>query len=140
MLVKDMYFDAIMYEESVLAHVIQHLILERKVSWEDPISLLDFDQADMQKVTEMINGNALGFKKINCYSLKMDQKKFIFIFAASPQEAVDYFTNSFQQRPLNCHEMLLDYEMTRGNEVKSFRALKNEHEKYPAIAGCFERD
>lgn len=139
MLVKDVYLDAVMYEESALAHLIHHLITERKVSLEDSLSVLDFERADMQKVTEMIRQNALGFQKINVYSLKKNDKTFIFIFAASRQAAVDYYTYTFRQRPLNCHELSLDYEMSRGKEVITFRALKSEFEKFPAIAGHFER-
>lgn len=139
MLVKDVYLDAVMYEESALAHLIYHLITERKVSLEDPLSLLDFKRADMQKVTEMIHQNALGFQKINMYSLKKNAKTFIFIFAASRQGAVDYYTYTFHQCPLNCHELSLDYEISRGKEVITFRALKKEFEKFPAIAGHFDR-
>ena len=93
----------------------------------------------MQKVTDMITRNTLGFQKINLYSLKITQKKFIFIFAASDQAAVNYFTNIFQQRPLNCHEISLDFEISRGNEVTTFRTLKKEFEKFPALVGSFEK-
>lgn len=138
-LVREAYIDAIMYEESTLAHLIHHLISERKVNLEDPLTPHDFRRADMQKVTDMITRNTLGFQKINLYSLKITQKKFIFIFAASDQAAVNYFTNIFQQGPLNCHEISLDFEISRGNEITTFRALKKEFEKFPAIAGHFER-
>lgn len=139
MLVREAYIDAIMYEESTLAHLIHHLISERKVSLEDPLSSQDFRRADMEKVTDMITRNTLGFQKINLYSLKISQKKFIFIFADSGQAAVDYFTNTFHQLPLNCHEISLDFEISRGNEITSFRVLKKEFEKFPALVGSFER-
>lgn len=96
MLVREAYIDAIMYEESTLAHLIHHLISERKVNLEDPLTSHDFRRADMQKVTDMITRNTLGFQKINLYSLKISPKKYIFIFAVNAQEAVDYFTNIFQ--------------------------------------------
>jgi CheY-like chemotaxis protein len=139
MLVKDVYFDALLYEETGLAHLIHHLITERKVSLEDPLASLDFAQADMEAVTEMIHRNRLGFHKMNVYSLKMNQKTYVFIFAANEQEAVDYFANNFHQPAINCREILLDYEITRGNEVTTFRTLRKDYEKFPVIVGYFEK-
>ena len=82
MFVKDVYQDCLRYEESSLAHYIHHLLAEKKISLDDDISKIDLNQADHQKVAEMIQNNVLGFHKIGIYSLKMNQKDFVFIFAA----------------------------------------------------------
>lgn len=47
--------------------------------------------------------------------------------------------NIFHQRPLNCVELLLDYEVIRGNEVTTFRELRKEFTEFPVLAGIFER-
>ncbi|KKK39995.1 hypothetical protein WQ57_01625 [Mesobacillus campisalis] len=137
MLVKDVYLEAITLEASSLAHYIFHLLAEKKISLEDHMDQID--QADQQKVAEMIDNNFLGFHKVGIYSLKRCAKEFVFIFAGSELEAIQFFTRTFRQRPLNCHESCLDFELVRGNEVISFREMKKECERFPAVAGVFVR-
>lgn len=139
MLVKDAYFDSLRFQESALAHYIHHLLGEMKISLDDDMSKIDFQQADHQKVREMIQNNVLGIHKIRVYSLKMNQKDFVFIYAASEQEAIQFYTISFHQTPLNCHEYSLDFQLARGNDVISFRDIRKEYEDLPAIAGYFNK-
>ncbi|WP_420490192.1 DnaB-like helicase C-terminal domain-containing protein [Neobacillus drentensis] len=89
---------------------------------------------------ESIQNNVLGFHKVGIYSLKMNQKEFVFIFAASKQESMQLYTKTFHQNPLNCHAYLLDYQLARGNEVISFREMRKEFISFPAIAGYFKRE
>ncbi|WP_026565568.1 hypothetical protein [Bacillus sp. UNC41MFS5] len=139
MIVKDLYMDCFRYEESSLAHYIYHLLAEKKISLEDDFSIKDIGQADHQKVKELIQDNVLGFHKVGIYSLKMNQKDFVFIFAANNQEAIQFYTKTFHQNPLNCHEYSLDYQIARGNDGISFRDLRKEFERVPAIAGYFKK-
>ncbi|MCM3654309.1 hypothetical protein [Metabacillus litoralis] len=139
MIVKDLYLDSIRFEESSLAHYIHHLLEEQKISLDDNISKIDFDQADHQKVEELIENNVLGFHKVGIYSLKMNQNDFVFIFADSGQQAIRFYTETFHQIPLNCHEYSLDFELVRGNGVISFRDMRKEFMSFPAVAGYFER-
>ncbi|MDQ1005091.1 hypothetical protein QFZ28_005669 [Neobacillus niacini] len=139
MLVKEAYLDSLLYEESALAHYIHHLLAEKKISLDDDMSKIDLEQADHQRVREMIENNVLGIHKIRVYSLKMNQKEFVFIYAGSEQEAIQFYTNTFYQSPLNCHEYTLDFQLARGNEVISFRDMRKEFESFPAIAGYFKK-
>ncbi|MEH7177919.1 hypothetical protein [Neobacillus vireti] len=135
MIVKDLYHDCLLYEISQLAHCIHHLLTEKKISLNDDVSTVDFDQADHQKVAELVQNNVLGFRKIKNYSLKKNQKDFVFIFAASEQEAIHFYRETFHQHPLNCHENWLDFNFYRGNDVITFRDLIKEFNSFPAIAG-----
>ena len=139
MRVKELYLDAITYEESSLAHYISHLLAERKITLEDDVSQLDLSQADHQKAAAMIQNNTLGFHKIGIYSLKKNAQDFIFIFAGSAQEATDCFTRTFHQNPINCHEYSLDFELSRGKGVISFREMRKEFEGFPAVAGVYQK-
>lgn len=139
MVVKEVYRDCILYEESALAHYIHHLLAEKKLSLEDDMSKIDLQQADHQKVREMIEKNVLGFRKVRIYSLKMSQDEFIFIFAHNQEEAIQFFMKTFHQNLLNCHEYSLDFELSRGNGVISFRDMRKEFKSFPAIAGCYKR-
>ncbi|QIZ08464.1 hypothetical protein HFZ78_18560 [Priestia megaterium] len=140
MIVKDLYMDCFRYEESSLAHCIYHLLAEQKISLDDDISKIDLEQADHQKVRELVQKNVLGIHKVGIYSLKMNQKDFVFIFAGSYKEAIQFFTETFHQSPLNCHEYSLDYQLARGNDVISFREMRKEVLSLPAIAGWFKRE
>jgi hypothetical protein len=139
MLVKDYFEDCLITQESTLAHFIYHLLEEKKISLNDEFSISDLYKADKQKVAEMIENNVLGIHKVRIYSLKMDQKTFIFIYALSQEDAIDFYTESFLKTPLNCHEYSLDFQLSRGNEFISFRDMKKEFESFPAIAGYFKR-
>lgn len=138
MIVKDLYFDAIRLEESTLAHYIHHLLVEQKISLDDHKSKIDFDQADDQRVSLLIQNNVLGFKKVSIYSLKMDHNEDVYIFAHSEQKAIQFYIETFHQTPLNCQEYPLDYELARGNDVISFRDMRKEIENFPAVAGYFD--
>jgi hypothetical protein len=140
MLVSENYEDCFTYEESTLAHYIFHLLSEKKISLEDDASKIDIDQADHRKVAELIQTNFLGIHPMGIYSLKLDQKTFVFIFARNEQEAIEFYTETFQQPPLNCHEYLLDFQIVRGKAVISFRDLKKDFGTFPAIAGYFIRE
>ncbi len=139
MLVKDTYQDCLRYEQSSLAHYLFHLLAEKKISLHDDSSKIDFNQADHQKVASMIESNILGFHQVGIYSLKMSQEAFVFIFAGNEEEAIHFYTQSFHNRPLNCHEYSLDFELARGNGLISFRDMRKEFNSFPAIAGFFER-
>ena len=140
MLVKELYLEAISLEQSSLVHYLYHLLAEGIISADDPIESLNLDQADHQKVAEMIQTNLLGFHKVGIYSLKRNAKEFVFIFAHNKQEAIEFYTETFQQSPLNCHEYPLDFQIERGNEVITFREMRKEFERFPAIAGYFCRE
>jgi hypothetical protein len=122
-----------------MSRVIHHLLEEKKLSLDDNISKIDFDQDDHQKVAELIENNVLGFHKVCIYSLKMNENDFVFIFAGSEQKAIQFYTETFHQTPLNCHEYSLDFDLGRGNGVISFRDMRKEFMSFPAIAGYFRR-
>jgi hypothetical protein len=140
MIVKELYMDCFYYEEASLAYYIHHLLTEKKITLNDHIDKIDLEQADHQKVAELIKTNLLAFHKINIYSLKMNQTDFVFIFAASQQEAIQFYFNKFYQNPLNCNEYSLDFQLDRGNDAISFRDMRKEFESTPAIAGYFKRE
>jgi hypothetical protein len=140
MIVKELYMDCFRYDESSLAHYIYHLLEEKKISLEDDMSKIDLEQANHQKVKELIQNNFLCLHKVGIYSLKMNQKDFVFIFAASEREAIQFYLKTFHQLPLNCYEYSLDFELARGNGVISFREMRKEFMSFPAIAGYFKRE
>lgn len=139
MTVKDLYIDALCYEEISLAHYIHHLVQEGKISLEDDSAKLDLNKADHVKVREMIEKNVLGFHKIGVYSLKKNQQEFVFIFAENEQEAMEFFAKSFHQTPLNCHPYSLSTQIVRDYKVMTFWEMRKEHLSFPAIAGYFEK-
>jgi hypothetical protein len=139
MTIKDYYLDALYSEDTALAHYFHYLVAEQKVSLDDDVSILDTIQVDVGQVRELIQKNVLGIHKICIYSLKMDEKNFIFIFATSREEAITFYTKTFHRTPLNCHNYPLDFLMTRGNRCISFRDMRKDFESFPAIAGFFEK-
>lgn len=140
MLVKDLYQECTFFGQSSLTYYIHHLLVEGKISLEDDDSKIDLNQADHQKVAEMIENNVLGIHRIGIYSLKMNQKTFAFIYASNQEEAVHFYTQTFHKAPLNCHEYPLEWEITRGNGSISFGNMKKEFESFPAFAGYFLKE
>jgi hypothetical protein len=139
MLVKEFYSDCLRFEESVLAHYMYHLLEERKISLDDDLDDIDFEQVDHQKVKELIQSNVLGIHKVRIFSLKMGENDFYFIFALTKQEAIQFYKKTFHHTPLNCHEYSLDFQLYRGKDTISFRDMRKEFESFPAIAGWYKR-
>jgi hypothetical protein len=137
--VRELYEESIRYEEKTLAHYILHLLQEGQVSLDDDADKIDFLQADHEKVAQMIVQNQLGFSDIKVFSLKYDDKLFAFVFAASQEEAIEFFQKKFKRNPKNCHEYPLDFPMSRGNEFLTFRDMRKEYSHFPALAGFYER-
>ena len=94
---------------------------------------------DSQKVAEMVGNNVLGFQKLNIFSLKRSKNEFVFIFAARQQDAIQLYTETYHQMPLNCHEYLLDFQFARGKEVISFRDMRKEFVSFPTVVGCYRK-
>ncbi|MEH7226363.1 hypothetical protein V7112_21330 [Bacillus sp. JJ1566] len=139
MKVRELYIDALCYEEISLAHYIHHLVEEGKISLEDDASNLDLNVADHAKVREMIENNVLGFHKIGIFALKKNQREFLFVFAACEQEAVEFFVKTINQTPLNCHPYSLNTQILRDCKVTTFWDMRKEHLAFPALAGYFEK-
>ena len=114
-------------------------LAEKKILLDDDISEIDLNQADYKKVAAMIQNNVLCIHKVGIYSLRMDQESFAFVYTRSPEESIQCYTESFQKKPLNCHEYSLDFELVKGKFTISFRNMKKEIESFPAIAGVFVR-
>ncbi|RTR33940.1 hypothetical protein EKG37_06925 [Robertmurraya yapensis] len=140
MKVRTLYLDSIHYEEPMLAYYILHLLENKRITLDDDISKLDWEKSNHEQLAAMIKENKLGFHPIKIFSLKMDQNNFVFIFAASPEEATQFYIQTFRKLPLNCVQQLLEYELVRGNETLTFRDMKKEYVKFPAVAGCYVRE
>jgi hypothetical protein len=67
----------------------------------------------------------------------MNPRDFVFIYASSQEEAIQFYNHSFHQTPLNSHEYQLEFEITRESGIISFRDLKKEFRSFPVIAGYF---
>jgi hypothetical protein len=139
MLIRELYRDSILYDESVLAHFIYHLLEEKKIALEEDISKLDLYEADTQKVMKLIQDNILGIHPVGIYSLKMTRDTFVFIFARSEQAAIQFYIQKFKQAPMNCREYPLACQFARGNDFISFRDMRKEISRFPAIAGYFKK-
>lgn len=139
MTIRELYLDAIKYEKIALVYCIYYLLMEEKVSLDEPVEKLDLQQADNEKVAQLIKKNVLGIEKVGIYSLKMNQDEFAMIFAKNEQEAVNHYIKTFHQRPLNCHEISLEFKVIRGKKIMTFRELRQEYDQFPAIAGYCDK-
>lgn len=137
--IKQLFNDAITYDEPTLAYVIWHLVQEGKARMEDDESILDSSPIDNEKVEIMLKENVLGFNFLKVFSLKMNDKQFIFIFAQSEEEAVKHYIERFKKNPINCHEYEMDTPMSNGDRFFTFRQLAKEFQEFPAVAGQFEK-
>ncbi|MCJ7840533.1 hypothetical protein MUB24_06275 [Lederbergia sp. NSJ-179] len=138
--IRELYEDAIRYEESTLAHYILLLLQEGKISTNDDDSVLDQLPINKERLDRMIQSNYLGFSKIKIYSIKYAENTFAFVYAESPEEARSYFFRHTGMQPLNCHELSLDYMMAVGNRFLSFRDWRKEQSKFPCIVGVYKKE
>lgn len=120
MTVNELYEYSIAYEVSTLAHYIFHLFQEKKISSQDDITKIDFEQADHEKVEAMIKNNELGIYKLRIYGLKINKQDYVYIFARNSNEAIQLFIETYRQLPGYCQETLLDTEFVRGKEILGY--------------------
>ncbi|MBP1917212.1 hypothetical protein J2Z23_004197 [Lederbergia galactosidilyticus] len=138
--IRELYEDAIKYEESTLAHYILLLLQEGKISTNDDDSVLERMPIDAEKLDQMIQSNYLGFSKIKIYSIKYAVNTFAFVYAGSPADAKLYFFSRTGKQPLNCHELSLDYMMAVGNRFINFRDWRKEQKQFPCIVGVYKKE
>lgn len=139
MTIRELYEDAVRYDEKTLAHYIILLLREGKLSLQDKASKMAEVQPNIETLKDMINKNELGLNPVKIYTLKVNSKKFAFIFAESEEKAIEHFKKSHRSEPLNCIEMSLDELMAVGNRFLTFRDYRNELNTFPYLAGYYER-
>ena len=137
--VQEFFETCIEYEYTGLAHCLLYMLREGRAKPDDRVDQLDFESVDKEKIDQMERKNLLGFNLIKVFSLKIDKDLFVFVFAKTKEEAIEFVRKKLRKKPLNCHEYWLGHELQRGNEVISFRDMRKEHTSFPAIAGFFKR-
>lgn len=137
--VKELFDESIQNDYSFMAHSLYYLLLEGLVSPDDPHTVLDDVELDMDLVGEWTKHNYLCISVEKVYSLKIADDEFVFIFAKDPQQAVSFIRNKWKIQPRNCQEYSLDFTIMRGKEFVSFRDIKKDFLTFPAIIGLYER-
>ena len=137
--VKELFNDAVKYEESLLAHYIFFLLQEGKIELSNHKDTLKFDLAQSEKFQKMYKSNVLGFDQIKIYSLKQRENYFIFIFSKNPKEARELYWRTYAHEPINCMELSPDEIMWYGNRAMTFRDIKKEMKEFPCILGYYEK-
>jgi hypothetical protein len=115
------------------------LLREGLVSPDDPHTVLDDVEIDVDLVGEWTEQNFLGISVEKVYSLKIAADEFVFVFAKDPQQAVSFIKNKWKIQPRNCQEYSLDFTIMRGKEFVSFRDMKKDFLSFPAIIGVYQR-
>ena len=122
-----------------MAHSLYYLLREDLVSPDDPHTVLDDVEIDVDLVGEWTEQNFLGISVEKVYSLKIAADEFVFVFAKDPQQAVSFIKNKWKIQPRNCQEYSLDFAIMRGKEFVSFRDMKKDFLSFPAIIGVYQR-
>lgn len=138
--VKEMLQDAIRYEEPFMSHYIYCLLQDGKVKLEDDVSRIFQVEINDKKFRQAYENDILGINKAKIFSLKLNKNQFAFVFAKTKQDAMMFFRSRFNRNPINCYEYDLDFGLLRGKEYVTFRSLRKEHDKFPALAFIYERN
>lgn len=137
--IKELFDECIQNDYSFLAHSLYYLLREGLVSPDDPHTVLDDVEIDVDLVGEWTEQNFLGISVEKVYSLKIAADEFVFVFAKDPQQAVSFIKNKWKIQPRNCQEYSLDFTIMRGKEFVSFRDMKKDFLSFPAIIGVYQR-
>ena len=138
--VKELFDESIQNDYSFMAHSLYYLLREGLVSSDDPHTVLDHVEVDVNLVDEWMKQNYLGISVEKVYSLKIADDEFVFLFAKDPHQAVSYIRKEWKIQPRNCQEYSLDFTIMRGNEFVSFRDMKKDFFSFPAIIGFYQRE
>ena len=138
--IKELFDESIQNDYSFMAHSLYYLLLEGLVSPDDPHTVLNDVEVDVDLVGEWTKQNYLCISVEKVYSLKIADDEFVFLFAKDPQQAVSFITNKWKIQPRNCQEYSLDFTIMRGKEFVSFRDMKKDFLSFPAIIGLYKRE
>ena len=138
--VKELFDESIQNDYSFIAHSLYYLLLEGLVSPDDPHTVLNDVEVDVDLVGEWTKQNYLCISVEKVYSLKIADDEFVFLFAKDPQQAVSFIRNKWKIQPRNCQEYSLDFTIMRGKEFVSFRDMKKDFLSFPAIIGLYKRE
>ena len=138
--IKELFNECIGNDYSFMAHALYYLLQEGLVVEDDPQTVLDHVDMDVEVVGEWTEKNILGIAVEKVYSLKVSKDAFLFVFAKDPEQAEAFIKKEWGINPLNCHEYPLDTEMVRGKEIVSFREMKKDFLTFPALIGYYKKN
>jgi hypothetical protein len=138
--IRELFEESVQNDYSFMAHSLYYLIREGLVSPNDPHTVLDHVEIDVNLVGEWTKQNYLCIHVEKVYALQVADNEFVFVFAKDPQQAVAFIRNKWKVHPRNCQESSLDFTIMRGQEIVSFRDIKKDFLSFPTIIGLFKRE
>lgn len=144
MTVKEMLYESVNLNQSLLAHAIFLAVQEGKVDMEQPAASLNFSELDLARVKKMSEDNLLAMNKVTLYACPLKPGYFAFILAHNEQEVRKEFVKVYGRQPSKVLEMESQMNRTMyfsdSGKYMDFWEIKNQVKSFPYFVCEFEKE
>lgn len=142
--IRDLYADAMIFENPFMAYGIFLLDQKGLIEWEADEGTLTFDAISLDEINAAIKEDMLSLKKASLYSMKIRNNLFAFILSNNEKSAVREFIRVNGQDPLFVAEtndyMGRSMYFEESKKTMSFRELRDQTKEFPHYVCNFEKE
>lgn len=142
--IRDLYADAMIYENPFMAYGIFLLDQKELIDWEADEETLTLDALTFDEINAAIEQDLLSLKKVNLYSMKIRHNLFAFILSDNEKSAVREFIRVNESEPLAVAEtnnyMGRSMYFEESKKTMSFRELRDQTKEFPYYVCNFEKE
>lgn len=143
MTVNELMYDALKYDEPLLAYSVFWSIKKGLCKAHDHVKLFKAELVNQEEVYELIKQNALGMKSFNLYSMPTTPGHHLIVFAESEASAKGHYLNEKGVLPKKIYDMTskLDTSFWYGKErgYKTFREVRDETIMFPSTVMEYDK-
>lgn len=142
--IKQLLYDAVEYEESLLAHAVFIAVQDGLVTLDDPASMFDMDRLDKEKVIKANGENQLAISTVTLFAMPLEPGCFAFVLARTEEDAEAEYRRQYgygPQKVLNMQDnMDRSIYFPEKNKHMSFRTIKGHVQSFPYFVCEFQSD
>lgn len=142
--IKQLLYDAVEYDETLLAHAIYIAVQDGLVNMEDLASEFDIDKLDFEKVKKAEAENYLAISFIKLYAMPLEPGCFAFVLAKNEDEAEAEYRREYGYAPRKVLDMHSNIDrllyFPEKNKYMSFRTIRSQVQNFPYFVCEFQSD
>ncbi len=143
MTVNELMYDALKYDETLLAYSLFWSIKKGLCKAHDHVNKFDMGIVNQKEVYELMEQNPLGIKKMNLYSMPTFPNQHLIVFAESEASARGHYLSEVGILPRLIHDMndKLDTTFWFGEEqgYKTLRTVRDETLMFPSTVMEYDK-
>lgn len=142
--VNELFYDCIRFDEEMLAYSVYYLLKNGIKQGHENAASIDWGLVDDAEIKRMMAVNELNLRIIRLYSIPLENRQYMIIFAESEESARGHYLNVMGELPLKVIEMPQSKMETSfwfddRKQYLSLRELKDENITFPCTALIYQK-